>query len=48
VVRSINNNEKNREKINAMKAKGTTLIEGDTMKPETLLPLCVEISDDSG
>lgn len=31
---------KNREKNDAMRAKGVTLVEGDLMKPETLLPVC--------
>ena len=40
MVRSINDsNEGNRKKIAAMKAKGATIVEGDAMKPETLLPL---------
>ena len=30
----------NREKIEQMKAKGATIVEGDLMKPETLLQVC--------
>ena len=33
----------NRQKIDAMKAKGTTLVEADVMKPETLLPVCAGV-----
>jgi uncharacterized protein YbjT (DUF2867 family) len=41
MVRSSNDsNEENRKKIEAMKAKGAAIVEGDLMKPETLLPLC--------
>ena len=41
MVRSLNDSsEKNRQKIDAMKAKGATIVEGDVMQPETLLPLC--------
>ncbi len=44
MVRSINDgNEKNRQKIDAMKAKGATIVEGDVMKPETLPPLCAGV-----
>jgi uncharacterized protein YbjT (DUF2867 family) len=44
MVRSINDsNEKNRQKIDAMKAKGATIVEGDVMQPETLLPLCAGV-----
>ncbi len=44
MVRSLNDsNEKNRKKIDAMRAKGATIVEGDAMKPETLLPLCAGI-----
>lgn len=32
--------EKNREKIDNMKARGVTLVEGDLMNPETLLQVC--------
>lgn len=39
MVRSSNDsNEGNRQKIDAMKAKGATIVEGDMMQPETLLP----------
>ena len=41
MVRSSNDsNEENRKKIEAMKAKGATIVEGDVMQPETLPPLC--------
>ena len=44
MVRSIDDtNEKNRQKIDAMKAKGATIVEGDAMKPETLLQLCTGV-----
>jgi uncharacterized protein YbjT (DUF2867 family) len=44
MVRSINDsNEKNRQKIDAMKAKGATIVEGDVMQPETLLTPCTEV-----
>ena len=44
MVRSSNDtNPKNRQKIDAMKAKGATIVEGDAMKPETLLPLCTGV-----
>jgi uncharacterized protein YbjT (DUF2867 family) len=32
--------QKNRQKIEQMKAKGAIIVEGDVMKPETLLPIC--------
>lgn len=32
--------EKNREKIDNMKARGVSLVEGDLMNPETLLQVC--------
>jgi uncharacterized protein YbjT (DUF2867 family) len=32
--------EKNRQKIEKMKAQGATIVEGDVMQPETLLPIC--------
>lgn len=32
--------EKNRQKIEKMRARGATIVEGDLMKPETLLPIC--------
>ena len=41
MVRSSNDsNEENRQKIEAMKAKGAAIIEGNLMQPETLLPVC--------
>ncbi|WP_292875320.1 aromatic alcohol reductase [Nostoc sp. NMS1] len=41
MVRSINDSSaENRQKIEAMKAKGVTIVEGDLMKPETLLSVC--------
>lgn len=41
MVRSSNDsNAENRQKIEAMKAKGAAIVEGDLMQPETLLPLC--------
>ena len=41
MVRSANDtNEENRKKVEAMKAKGAAIVEGDLMKPERLLPLC--------
>jgi len=44
MVRRLNDsNPENRQKIDAMKAKGATLVEGDVMKPETLLPLCAGV-----
>lgn len=44
MVRSINdNNEENRQKIEAMKARGVAIVEGDLMQPETLLPVCVGV-----
>jgi nucleoside-diphosphate-sugar epimerase len=39
MVRSTNDSKpENRQKIDAMKAKGATIVEGDMMQPETLLP----------
>lgn len=35
-----NNDEKNRQKIEQMKAQGAIIVEGDLMKSETLLPIC--------
>lgn len=32
--------EENRQKIEQMKAQGAIIVEGDLMKPETLLPIC--------
>ncbi len=44
MVRSSNDtNPENRKKIDSMKAKGATIIEGDVMQPETLLPLCAGV-----
>ncbi|MEH2414603.1 aromatic alcohol reductase [Nostoc sp.] len=41
MVRSINDSSaENRQKIEAMKAKGAAIAEGDLMKPETLLSVC--------
>ena len=41
MVRSINDsNAENRQKIEAMQARGMAIIEGDLMRPETLLPVC--------
>ncbi len=34
------NYEKNRQKTERMKAQGVIIVEGDLMKPETLLPIC--------
>ena len=44
MVRSLNDNsDENRQKIEAMKAKGAAIVKGDLMKPETLLPLCAGV-----
>lgn len=44
MVRSINDsNAENRQKIDAMEAKGATIVEGDVMQPETLLPACAGV-----
>jgi uncharacterized protein YbjT (DUF2867 family) len=44
MARSINDsNAENRKKIDAMKAKGAMIVEGDVMQPETLLPLCTGV-----
>jgi uncharacterized protein YbjT (DUF2867 family) len=44
MVRSLNDsNTENRQKVEAMKAKGATIVEGDLMQPETLLPLCAGV-----
>lgn len=32
--------EENRQKIEQMKAQGATIVQGDVMKPQTLLPIC--------
>jgi uncharacterized protein YbjT (DUF2867 family) len=45
MVRSINDsNEKNRQKIDEMKAKGATILEGDVMQPKTLLSPCAGVN----
>lgn len=36
---STDENEENRQKMEEMKAKGVIIVEGDLMKPETLLPI---------
>ncbi len=36
-------NAENRQKIDAMKAKGAIIVEGDVMQPETLLPACAGV-----
>jgi uncharacterized protein YbjT (DUF2867 family) len=44
MVRSSNDtNPKNRQKIDAMKAKGAMLVEADAMQLETLLPVCTGV-----
>jgi len=45
MVRSSNDSshEEKRQKIDEMKAKGAGLVEGDLMKPETLLRPCAEV-----
>ena len=43
VRRSNDTNSENRKKIDSMKAKGATIVEGDAMQPETLLPLCAGV-----
>ena len=44
MVRSLDDSkEENRQKIDAMQAKGATLIEGDLMQPETLLLACAGV-----
>ncbi len=44
MVRSINNSKpENRQKIDAMKAKGAMIVEGDVMQPETLLTPCTGV-----
>ena len=41
MVRSDSDNkEENRQKIEQMKVRGATIVEGDLMKPETLLSIC--------
>ncbi len=36
-------NAENRQKIDAMKAKGAAIVEGDVMQPQTLLPACAGV-----
>lgn len=44
MVRSTSDsNEQNRQKMEQMKAKGVSLVEGDLMKPETLLQVCAGV-----
>ena len=44
MVRSSNDSyEEKRQKIDEMKAKGAGIVEGDLMKPETLLLACAEV-----
>jgi len=44
MVRSSNDShEEKRQKIDEMKAKGAGFVEGDLMKPETLLGTCAEV-----
>ena len=44
MVRSSNDShEQKRQKIDEMKAKGAALVEGDLIKPETLLQACAEV-----
>jgi len=44
IVRSSNDShEEKRQKIDEMKAKGAGIVEGDLMKPETLLLACAEV-----
>jgi nucleoside-diphosphate-sugar epimerase len=44
MVRSSNDShEEKRQKIDAMKAKGAGIVEGDLIKPETLLGACAEV-----
>lgn len=45
MVRSIDDsNGENRQKVEAMKAKGAAIVEGDVMQPETLLPACAGVN----
>lgn len=37
---SSDSDEENRQKIEQMKAQGAIIVEGDIMKPQTLLPIC--------
>jgi len=44
MVRSSNDShEEKRQKIDEMKAKGAAIVEGDLIKPETLLQACAEV-----
>ena len=44
MVRSSNDShEQKRQKIDEMKAKGAAIVEGDLIKPETLLLACAEV-----
>ena len=44
MVRSLNeSNAENRQKVEAMKAKGAAIALGDVMQPETLLPACAGV-----
>ena len=44
MVRSLNDsNAENRQKVEAMKAKGAAIALGDVMQPETLLPACAGV-----
>jgi uncharacterized protein YbjT (DUF2867 family) len=44
MVRSRTDNDpKNQQKIEAMQAKGAAIVEGDVMKPETLLAVCEDV-----
>ena len=44
MVRSSNDShQENRQKIDEMKAKSAGIVEGDLMKPETLLLACAEV-----
>jgi uncharacterized protein YbjT (DUF2867 family) len=44
MVRAIDDsNGENLKKIDAMKAKGATIVKGDVMQPETLLPACTGV-----
>ena len=36
--------EENRQKLEQMKAQGAIIVEGDLMKPSTLLPICSAIA----
>ena len=44
MVRSMDDsNGENRQKVEAIKAKGAAIVEGDVMQPETLLPACAGV-----